>query len=193
MRWRAGMGVNHWYLLAPGTAVTARGLRGGTWGSFLCCAGINTAPSPTLTPLWSQHAQLCSTALPASPSSCLQSHQDQAVQEGCRAPGSKRCRRPSSAWQGDRSIVCGKRKVPSPSSPLPRFPQPGAQKGEDGRRQHILPYPAHQRNGSGCIAACLPPPPPPPLTPSTAPGGRAGEKPARQLRSTGEMGGDELS
>lgn len=58
-------------------------------GSFLCCAGITTAPSLTLTPLWSQHARLCSTALPASLSGCLQSHQDQAVHEGCMASNSR--------------------------------------------------------------------------------------------------------
>lgn len=79
------MGVNHWCLPAPGAEGPARR----HVDSFLHRAGITAAPSLACTPLWSQCARRCPTALPASPAGCLRSHQNQAAHEGCTASSNR--------------------------------------------------------------------------------------------------------
>lgn len=135
-RRRAGVGVTRTFQ-PPALLVLQRPCERAHGLLFALCWGHRCSfpdPNPAL-------VTACQTALhclPAVLSGCLQSNQDQAVHEGCTASGNwlQAPQEAASACQGDRSIVCGKRKVLSLSSPLPCFPQPQAQrKGEDGRRQ----------------------------------------------------------
>lgn len=86
MRWSTGWGyITH--IFQPLALPVLQGACQKAHGLFLHCAGATTAPFPTRTPLWSQHARLHSAALPAFLSSCLQSHWDQAVHKGYTASG----------------------------------------------------------------------------------------------------------